>query len=152
MKVVSVFVFAVALVASWYVVYAQMPVAETVHMGIQNDLKNIITEYVQKNLPEVKNLRFERMWTTTLKDNKVKASFMYSFEEPGTDGEPAVIEINGTAILNKVEETPEMATWNLDELRILDNKVNFTEPIQITAETATGDEPVPAPEEEKSTH
>ena len=131
MKVVSVLIFAAALISTWYAVYAQKSVAESVHVGIQNDLKNIIAEYVQKNLPQAKNLRFEKMWTQTLKSNKVQANFVYSFEEDSENGEPAIVEINGAAILNKIEETPEMATWNLDELRILDNKVNFTEPIEI---------------------
>jgi hypothetical protein len=134
MKVVSVLVFAGALIGSWRAVYSHKQVAESVHVGIQNDLKNIITEYVQKNLPEAKNLRFEKMWTETIKPTRVRANFLYSFEQKGDNGEPAVLEINGAAILNKVDETPEVATWNLDELRILDNKVSFTEPVTITAE------------------
>jgi hypothetical protein len=106
MKVVSVLVFAAALIGSWTAVYSKKPVAESVHVGIQNDLKNIITEYVQKNLPSAKNLRFEKMWTETIKPNRVRANFVYSFEEPGENGEPAVVEINGAAILNKIDETP----------------------------------------------
>lgn len=133
MKIISVLVFAAALIGSWFAVYAKKPVAESVHAGIQNDLRNIITEYVQKNLPEAKNLRFEKLWTETVKASKVRAYFVYSFEEANENGEPAKIEINGSAVLNKVDETPDIATWSLDELRILDNKVNFTEPVQITA-------------------
>ncbi len=147
MKVVSVLVFAAALVGSWIAVYSKKPVAESVHVGIQNDLKNIITEYVQKNLPSATNLRFEKMWTETVKANRVRANFVYTFEETGENGEPAIVEINGAAILNKVGETAEVATWNFDELRILDNKVNFTEPIQITAGAGEleGKDPAAAP-------
>ena len=133
MKVVSVLVFAAALIGSWVMVHAKKPVAESVHIGIQNDLRNIITEYVQKNLPESKNLRFEKMWTETVKKDRVKAHFVYSFEDTGENGEPALVEIKGSAMLNKVEETPEMATWSFDQLQILDNKVQFSEPVQITA-------------------
>jgi hypothetical protein len=135
MKVVSLLVFAVALVGSWALVHSKKMVAESVHIGIQNDLRNIITEYVQKNLPQSKNLRFEKMWTETLKKDKVAAYFVYSFEDSSQGNEPATVQVNGRAILNKVNETPQMATWSFDELKILDNEVNFSEPLQITAGT-----------------
>jgi hypothetical protein len=133
MKVVSLFVFAVALIGSWALVHSKKMVAESVHIGIQNDLRNIITEYVQKNLPQSKNLRFEKMWTETLKKDKVAAYFVYSFEDSSQGSEPATVQVNGRAILNKVNETPQMATWSFDELKILDNEVNFSEPLHITA-------------------
>jgi len=153
MKVVSFLVFAVALVGSWVMVHAKKPVAESVHIGIQNDLRVIITEYVQKNLPESKNLRFEKMWTETLTKDRVKANFVYSFEDASESGEPALVEISGSALLNKVDETPEMATWSFDQLQILDNKVQFSEPVQITAGTGEleGDTPPPStPEKTES--
>ena len=77
------------------------------HVGIQNDLKEIIAEYVQKNLPESKNLRFEKFWTEAVKKNKVKASFVYSFEDPSQENGDTVTEIAGSAILDKGEETAE---------------------------------------------
>lgn len=133
MKVISVLVFAFAMWGSWALVHSKRMVAESVHAGIQNDLRNIITEYVQQNVPQSKNLRFERMWTETLNPNKVRARFVYSFEDHDEKGEAVVIQINGTATLNKIDETPQLVTWSLEELRIQDNTVNFTQPIQITA-------------------
>ena len=150
MKVVSVLIFAAALIGTWVVAHAKKPVAESVHIGIQNDLRAIITEYVQKNLPESKNLRFEKMWTETVSPNRVKANFVYSFQDSSQDGEPALVEIQGSAILNKVEETPEMATWSFDQLQILDNKVEFSEPVQITA--SQGELEKENPKKEESTH
>lgn len=133
MKVVSLLVFAVALVGTWYLSRHNSMVSESVHMGIQNDLRNIITEYVEKNLPQSQNLRFEKLWTETVKKDKVTAHFMYSFEDSTQGTEPARVQVNGTAVLNKVSETPQMATWSFDELKILDNEVTFTEPVQISA-------------------
>ncbi|NJL25780.1 MAG: hypothetical protein HC902_11795 [Calothrix sp. SM1_5_4] len=133
MKIVSVVFFAFALVGTWMIAHAKRPVTESVHIGIQNDLQRIIAEYVQKNLPESKNFRFQKFWTETVNKNKVKAYFVYSFEDKTEEGEPAEVEIEGSAMLNKIEETPETSTWSFDELQILDNKVNFTEPIHITA-------------------
>jgi hypothetical protein len=152
MKVVSVLVFAAALIGSWVMVHAKKPVSESVHIGIQNDLRNIITEYVQKNLPESKNLRFEKMWTETVKKDRVKANFVYTFEDSSQGAESALVEIHGSALLNKIEETPEMATWSFDQLQILDNKVQFSEPIQITAETGALEGQAPADSEKTEEH
>ena len=133
MKIVSVLFFALTLTGTWYMAHAKRPISEAVHVGIQNDLKRVISEYVQKNLPESKNLRFEKFWTETVKKNRVKAYFVYTFEDSTQEGEAAEVEIEGSAILNKTEETAESSTWSFDELKILDNKVTFSEPIQITA-------------------
>ena len=133
MKIVSLIVFALALVGSWILVNAQRPVAQSVHVGIQNDLKRIIAEYVQKNQPSAHDLHFEKFWTETLKKDKVKAYFVYTFEDSDQNGEPATLEIEGFAILNKTAETPEESTWSFDQLQILDNKVDFSEPLQVTA-------------------
>ena len=56
-----------------------------------------------------------------------------AFEDQTETGEMANVEIEGNAILNKIDETPEVATWSFDQLQILDNKVEFSEPIKITA-------------------
>lgn len=156
MKIVSVLVFAFALVGTWALVHNPRPVAQSIHVGIQADLKNIIAEYVQKNLPESKNLRFEKFYTETINKSKVRAVFTYSFEDKTEEGEPAAVQIEGEAILNKTEETPETVTWSFDQLTIQDNKVTFSDPIQITAGTgALGgegkNETAPAPTETKKT-
>jgi hypothetical protein len=134
MKIVSVVVFALALIGSWMIVHNNPPIPESMHVGIQNDLKNIIAEYVQKSLPNSKNLRFEKFWTEAVKKDKVKASFVYSFEDPSQENGDTVIEISGTAMLDRGEETADNVTWNLNQLNIQDSAVQFEEPIHITAE------------------
>ena len=131
-------------------VHAPRPVSESVHADIQNDLKNIIAEYVQKNLPDSRNLKFEKFWTETVTPNQVKASFVYSFDNPD-GGETAQVQIQGSAILNKVDETAETVTWSFDQLSISDNKVTFTEPIQITAGTGQLEGPE-TPKEHDNSH
>jgi hypothetical protein len=133
MKIVSVVVFAVALIGTWAMVHANSAVPESMHVGIQNDLKNIIAEYVQKNLPNSKNLRFERFWTEVVKKDKVKATFIYTFEDPSAENGDTVTEISGTAMLDKGDETNDTVTWNLNQLKIDDSSVEFQEPIHITA-------------------
>lgn len=152
MKIVSVVFFALALSGTWMVAHSKKPVAESVHVGIQNDLKRIITEYVQKNLPASKNLRFQKFWTETLNDKKVKAYFLYSFEDTTEEGEPAEVEIDGSAVLNKIEEKGNESIWSFDELQILDSKVAFSEPIQITSRAGELESAPKPKEEKKETH
>jgi hypothetical protein len=154
MKIVSILVFAAALIGSWNMVHAKRPVSEAVHMDIQNDLKQIITDYVGQQLPESKNLRFERFWTEVVKKDRVKASFVYSFEDASGESGATTLEVEGSAILNKVSETAELATWSLDELHILDSAISFEEPVQITAaagELEKTEEPA-APTEDNGHH
>lgn len=133
MKIISVVVFLGAMIFSWMLVHANSPISESMHVGIQNDLKTVIAEYVTKNLPTSKNLRFEKFWTETIKRDKVKASFLYSFEDTSQENGQTTIKIEGYAMLEKGEETPETVTWNLTSLQIKDSHVDFQDPIQITA-------------------
>lgn len=133
MKFISLIFFALATTGTWMATHAKRAVEQSVHIGIQNDLKRIITEYVKGKLPDSKNLVFEKFYTKTINAGQVVAFFNYAFEDKTEDGEPARVEIEGSATLNKIEETAEASTWNLDQLKILNNKVDFTEPIQITA-------------------
>lgn len=139
MKIVSVIVLLVALIGSWRVAYSMRPIAESVHLGIQQDLKIIITDYIQKRLPEAKNIKFEKFWTETVRKNKVKAFFVYSFEDSSTENGAIRTQIEGNATLNKAAETEEEITWNFDELQIKDNHVEFIEPIQIKAGVNDGE-------------
>ncbi len=136
MKIVSVVFFTGALIGSWYLMRAHSPISEAMHMDIQNDLKQIITEYVEKSLPQSKNLRFEKFWTEAVKPTKVKAFFAYSFEDQSEENGATLMRIEGSAVLNKIEQTEETVTWSLDELKIQDNQVDFQEPIHITAGTS----------------
>ncbi len=148
MKIISLIIFAGALVGSWTLVHHKRPVPQSVHVGIQNDLKNIIADYIQKNLPESKNLKFHKFWTETLNKNQVQATFVYSFDNPEAS-EEANVQIEGLALLNKIAETPELVTWSFDQLWISGNKVTFASPIQITAEAQV---PKEAPAEPKAAH
>ncbi|MCB0386971.1 MAG: hypothetical protein KDD43_16375, partial [Bdellovibrionales bacterium] len=107
MKYLSLLVFLFAMQWSWSLVHDPSNVSEHIHLGIQDDLKRIISEYIQENLPSSKNLRFERFWTEAIKQDRVKASFIYSFEDDTEVVGPARVEIEGYAILNRDSTTDE---------------------------------------------
>ena len=139
MKYLSLLVFLFAMQWSWSLVHDPSNVSEHIHLGIQDDLKRIISEYIQENLPSSKNLRFERFWTEAIKQDRVKASFIYSFEDDTEVVGPARVEIEGYAILNRDSTTDEEYDfWNFDELYILNNRIDFKEPIRVNGQGEDG--------------
>jgi len=135
MKYLSLLAFFFVMQWSWSLIHEPSNISEHVHMGIQDDLKSIIAEYIQKNLPNSKDLRFERFWTESLKKSQVKATFIYSFEDRAEEVGPVRVKIEGYAILNRgLATNEEYDYWNFDELYILNNHINFKEPVKISTE------------------
>lgn len=131
---------------TWHLSQASQLVPESVHLGVQTNLKRIITEYVQKNLPTAKEIKFDKMWTEVLKKDRLKAVFQYTFVEGNAESGDAKVAIEGFAILNKSDETDDSMDWSFDELHILNNSVDYKDPIRITPNSGAdlGTEPAPA--------
>lgn len=142
MKIISLLVFVFALIGSWYLTHREHAIPEAVHVGIQDELKQIIADFIQKNLPNSKNLVFKRFWTESLQKNKIKASFTYSFDDVNENSGPVNMEIEGYAILNKVSENPDSTEWSFDELKVLNNGLEFREPLRISPKDNDG-QPLP---------
>lgn len=132
MKYISVLIILFAMQWSWAFIHDERSISQNVHMEIQRDLRNIISEYVQKSLPTSRDLRFERFWTESTGLNQVKASFIYSFIDENVRTGAARVEIEGFALLNRVVNEEMKETWSFDELRILNNQIDFNEPTYIT--------------------
>ncbi len=146
MKFFGVLAFLIAMNWTWSLVHDARSISESVHLGIQDDMKKIIADYIAQNLPTSSGLQFERFWTENLKDNQVKATFVYSFEDANAEVGAARVQVEGYAILNKLASSnTNYETWSFDELQILDNKVEFKDPMQITPgadpETETPEQP-----------
>jgi hypothetical protein len=140
MKYLSVLLFICAMAWSWSYTHRERPITEQIHLSIQNDLKKLISEYIQKNLPNSNNLQFDRFWTESMSINKVKASFVYSFEDKTERAGNARVAIEGYAVLNRAQETAESIEWNFDELVILNDHVDYQDPLQISPASATEEE------------
>lgn len=129
MKYLSLLFLVICMSWSWAISHSPAPVAETTHVGIQNDLKRLISEYIKENAPEAQGLRFEQFWTQTLNKNQVKAVFSYSFQQ-GEEGDPrtARIGIEGYALLNRGDDpSGEYDVWSLDSLFVENNRIEFKE-------------------------
>ncbi|MCB9025820.1 MAG: hypothetical protein H6625_05850 [Bdellovibrionaceae bacterium] len=138
MKYLSLIILLLLVRWTWNLSQQVVVIPEETHLSLQDDLRTIITNYIQENLPSSQNLKFERMWTERATDNQVKATFAYSFDDPGEDTAPARIMIDGYAILNrKQQDDGEFEVWNFDELYILNNHIQFEEGEAITVQPET---------------
>lgn len=136
MKYIGVIALLLAMNWTWSLANQRVSVSEQVHVGIQEDLKRIISEYVQDNLPTSKNLKFEKFWSEALSDSKVKATFVYSFEDATEQVGEARVQIEGFAILNRGENAKDAKTgnaieWTLDEIHVVNNQVEYKEPLNV---------------------
>ncbi len=133
MKYLSLLLFLVAMRVSWGFINTPPTVETSVHVGIQNDLRVFIEDYIKKNLPTAREIQFDNFWTETLKSKQIKAHFSYSFVDDTEDDGAARVGINGYAILNKTDkETAEEEFWSFDELYVLDNKIEFKNGVVIS--------------------
>lgn len=130
MKFISLILFIVALIYTWNLTHHRMPIEESVHVGIQDDLKNIIQNYIQDNVQNASGIQFERMWSETVDASTVRAHFIYSFIDEANNR----LEIDGYAVLNKVSENEEEVKFSFDELFIENQSIVFDEPMRITAQ------------------
>jgi hypothetical protein len=140
MRYVSLVFIAVMMWWSWSVIKAPALLSEDTHIGLQDDLRRVITEYIQENLQVVADVKFEKFWTQTLKENQVKATFSYSFEDTSdkkaTGG--ARIGVEGYAILNRIkDQNSEFDVWSLDELNVLNNRVIFKDGVLVNGSVHT---------------
>ncbi len=110
MRYVSLLIFVVAMVLTWRLVETPAAVPEATHVLIQEDLKRIISEKINEDLPSAQDIQFDRFWTQNLKGDRVKASFLVSFDLPDAQ-EPARHGIQGQYILTF---DPKTGQWSGD--------------------------------------
>lgn len=143
MKFVSLIFVVGLLYWSWKLVHETRPLDQATHIELQEDVMKMISDYIQNNLPTSRGLKFERFWTEKITDQKVKASFVYSFEDLNPDLGEARVQIEGFAILNKLaseESEEEVQSWSFDELHIQNNQIDFKEALIIDPSQPDNDE------------
>lgn len=131
MKYVSTILLVLAMYWTWGLSRTEQAISQTVHMGIQNDVKQFISEYIQTHSPNSTNLRFEKFWTEAVTDDQVKVIFTYSFEETGEAG-PTRLEIDGFAVLNRQKEIVNGIEWGIDQIQVTSNNLDYQEPMQVS--------------------
>ncbi len=147
MRYLSLFVIVALMWLTWSRSQNSAGLSETTHIGIQEDLKRLISEFVSEKIPSSSDLTFTKFWTEDLGQNKVKASFSYRFNEmrefPAEDGKPTrapesvIVEVSGSATLSNKPATSandaQYDIWQIESIDVDDNKVIYKDGMTIKA-------------------
>jgi hypothetical protein len=129
-KILSLFVFTLALIWTWNIIHSSAAIGFETHAGIQQKLAELIKATLLSKKPTAQNLEITKLWTEPLGDNKVRAVFAYKFSEPGTTESPDNTEqsIEGEAILHR-EITTDNKTdkWSLQSVHTTNGALSFSE-------------------------
>lgn len=149
-KIASVLVFAVALIGSWFMVHSDPSVGFETHTGIQEKLITLITNAVTSKKPQAQKFEMTRLWTETVDENKVRATFAYRFSEPADNNEWTEQSIEGEAILHREPSDDEKVDrWVIQSVKTNSDLLSFTEgsvvtPVPGEDETQGSETPAPA--------
>lgn len=131
-KLATAFVFFLIIWGTQCLVNSEKSVSFEQHVQVQQELSILIANYIQENLPQLRDFKMHSVYTKPPKKGLLEAYFNYSFTTPVTDGtQLATTELSGTALLRKLQDKPTQE-WALEKISIEGESVTFTEPVVIT--------------------
>jgi hypothetical protein len=132
MKYISTVILLAVIFWSWTAVNAPSAVPLVTHVGLQDNLKEIIKTKIHDMLPNANQIVFSQMETRTLTDTQVEATFSYSYKEKSAGTEPGVkTTLSGRAILNQHavpapdKNEPVEYSWSFDKLEMNGQVIDF---------------------------
>lgn len=153
MKILSLFFFTVLLVWSWNVSTRVPPVDFATHASIQSKLMEFIQNYIQQKKPNITDYKIQKIWTETVNETEVKATFRHSFSETA-DGVKTTSEIESQMILKRVddvvnEQGESLENWQIVSSKTTSDAIQFEDGLTITPGEVKADQvEVLAPESE----
>jgi hypothetical protein len=143
MKYLSTIIFLAAMYWTWALVNNVPAVSEQVHVDLQNSLKSFIGEQLQAAYPNMANLSFDKFWTETIDADKVKVTFIFSYDDANDQVGEIRSRREGYTVMRRVTETVDQTDWDFQdgEIVILSDQVEFKEPLKITPAASESAEP-----------
>ncbi len=133
-KIISLVVLLGLMVWTWNLIHSSPTVTFETHSIMQERLAEIIKASVQKNRPTAQNFSLVRIWTETLKEDRVKAHFVYRFKE-GTGSEAADQTVSGEAFIQKTSgQNSTQENWKIEKVQTSANQVIFEDVMSVTPE------------------
>jgi hypothetical protein len=150
MKYLSVLVFAILLAWTWNMIHREATISFETHAGIQEKLAQLIQQTILSKKPEASDIRIHKIWTEPETATKVLAHFIYSFQEPDTNGKSLTNQIQGEGVLEKQpDDGSGLDRWSLTQVKATSDAVTFEEGLIVTpGEEPAAESPVanPTPE------
>lgn len=141
-KLIQSFVFFVIIWGTQCLVNSEKSVSFEQHVQVQQELAQLIANYVQENIPEMTNFKMYSVYTKPPVKGFMEANFHYSFTNTINNSQLATTELSGYAVLRKVKDTPDQE-WALEKIEIDGESLTFTEPMLIAPDKALKNEAAP---------
>jgi hypothetical protein len=137
MKILSLFFFTVLLIWSWNVSTRTPAVDFATHASIQNKLIEFIQNYIQQKKPNITDYKIQKIWTETVNEKEVKATFRHSFSEV-VDGEKSTSEVESQMVLRRVEDVvneqgESLENWQIVHSKTTSDAIQFEDGLIITS-------------------
>lgn len=140
MKYLSLIIFVVLLAWTWNLIHREPVISFETHAGIQEKLAQLIQQTVLTKKPEATDIRIQKIWTEPQGEDKVQAHFIYSFQEPDTNGKTLTNQITADGILEKQKDDGSgLERWSLTKVQTTNDAVTFEEGLYVTP----GEDPAP---------
>ena len=118
------------LIVSWFYIYKNQQTSnEDVHRWLQEQFQVVVSDYVEKKYPAIKQITFHKIFTQkTSQPTQIKIFFSYSLDiEDEASGE---LSIEGEAFLTQKDSNK---NWLLSEFKVTNSLLEFSEPFVIKA-------------------
>lgn len=148
MKYLSLIIFVVLLAWTWNLIHREPIISFETHAGIQEKLAQLIQQTVLSKKPQATDIRIQKIWTEPQGADKVQAHFVYSFEEPDTNGKNLTNQITAQGLLEKqADDGSGLERWSLTKVQTTNDAVTFEDGLYVTPgdEPAETDSPVTVP-------
>ncbi|MES2767825.1 MAG: hypothetical protein V4596_01655 [Bdellovibrionota bacterium] len=146
LKLINSIIFFVIIWATQCLVSVEKSVSFEQHVQVQQELTQLIGNYITENLPEMTNFKMHSLYTKPPKKGLLEAYFNYSFTtKVAQSNQHATTELSGIAVLRKLKDEPQQE-WALEKIEIEGETLTFNDPVVITP-TKDGVEKIEKPSE-----
>lgn len=131
LKLINAIVFFLIIWGTQCLVNAEKSVSFEQHVQVQQELSQLIANYIQENLPQLTNFKMHSIYTKPPRKGFMEAYFDYSFTTAVQNGtQLATTNLQGIAVLRKMKDEPQ--EWALEKIEIEGEAVTFDDPVVIT--------------------
>ena len=102
------------------------------HSRLQAGLQAFVVEHLEKNIPDVTDIKFTSLWSSYVRDDEIKVFFEYGFKHPLED-QMTQSQLKGWALLNPTDQDIQKS-WDIKEIQINKQSIDYSaEPIVISS-------------------
>ncbi len=126
-RILALILFVFLLISTWLMFHQPPHHSKHLHLNLQTQLKQLITNTLSKKNPSIENIQFQKMWTQDGNNpNTIIASFQYSFDHEKTN-----TQVSGQATIVKQPPTSakEHELWIVQSIQTDDTVLEIQDPV-----------------------